>query len=102
MILDSRFVAEHLRFAQRGVFLQGSRVILSQNQTSAILSQNNFALAFKSRSFKATHCYFCANLIYKFSKTTKKIFKKKELIKGIRGCNMSFFKSDCEAINGFN
>ena len=31
-----------------------------------------------------------------------KIFDKKELIKGIRGCNMSFFKCDCEAINGFN
>ena len=102
MILDSRFVAEHLRFAQRGVFLQGSRVILRENETDKILSQNNFALAFESRSFKATHCHFCANLIYKFSKTTAKIFKKKELIKGIRGCNMSFFKSDCEAINGFN
>lgn len=102
MILDSRFIAEHLRFAQRGVFLQGSRVILRENETDKILSQNNFALAFESRSFKATHCNFCANLIYRFSKTTEKIFKKKELIKGIRGCNMSFFKSDCEAINGFN
>lgn len=102
MILDSRFVAEHLRFAKRGVFLQGSRVILSQNQTSKILESNNFALAFKSRSFKATHCNFFAKCIYKISKTTAKIFDKKELIKGVRGCNMSFFKRDCVAINGFN
>ena len=29
-------------------------------------------------------------------------FTKKDFIKGIRGCNMSFFKADCEAINGFN
>ena len=41
-------------------------------------------------------------LIYRTSRLNAKIFDKKELIKGIRGCNMSFFKCDCEAINGFN
>ena len=102
MILDSRFVAEHLRFARRGVFLQGSRVILRECETAQILESKNYALAFESRSFKATHCDFLARLIYAFSKTTAEIFKRKELIKGIRGCNMSFFKADCEAINGFN
>lgn len=102
MIVDSRFIAEHLRFAQRGVFLQGSRVILQENQTAQILNDKNYALAFQSHSLKSAHCNFLANLIYKFSKTTAQIFHKKELIKGIRGCNMSFYKSDCEAINGFN
>lgn len=102
MIVDSRFVAEHLRFARRGVFLQGSRVILQENQTAQILNDKNYALAFQSHSLKSAHCNFFANLIYKFSKTTAQIFRKKELIKGIRGCNMSFYKSDCEAINGFN
>ena len=102
MILDSRFVAEHLKFARRKVFLQGSRVILRENETAQILDTKNYTLAFKSRSFKATHCDFLARLIYATSKTTAKIFRKKELIKGIRGCNMSFFKADCEMINGFN
>lgn len=102
MILDSRFIAEHLRFAKRGVFLQGSRVILRESETANILEAKNYALAFDSHSLKSAHCNFCANLIYAFSKTTAKIFRKKELIKGIRGCNMSFYKSDCEAINGFN
>ena len=102
MIVDSRFVAEHLRFARRKVFLQGSRVILSEAETTQILESKNYALAFDSHSLKSAHCDFCANLIYTFSKTTAKIFRKKELIKGIRGCNMSFYKADCEAINGFN
>ena len=102
IVLDSRFIAEHLRFAKRGVFLQGSRVILRENETAQILESKDYALAFNSRSFKSTHCDFLARLIYGFSKTTAKVFRKKELIKGIRGCNMSFFKRDCEAINGFN
>ena len=102
MILDSRFVAEHLKFARRKVFLQGSRVILREAETTQILESKNYALAFDSHSLKSAHCDFCANLIYTFSKTTAKIFRKKELIKGVRGCNMSFYKADCEAINGFN
>lgn len=102
MILDSHFIAEHLKFARQGVFLQGSRVILREGETEAILETKNHALAFNSHSLKSTHCNVLAHLIYKTSKTTAKIFDKKELIKGIRGCNMSFFKADCEAINGFN
>ncbi|EDP6499285.1 glycosyl transferase family 2, partial [Campylobacter jejuni] len=31
-----------------------------------------------------------------------KIFKKTTLIKGIRGCNMSFFKTDFDKLDGFN
>ena len=63
MIVDSRFVAEHLRFARRKVFLQGSRVILSEAETTQILESKNYALAFDSHSLKSAHCDFCANLI---------------------------------------
>lgn len=102
MILDSRFVAEHLRFAQRGVVLQGSRVILEQNKTNEILKQKDFRFAFNAHSLNSLHCNILANFIYKTSKITADFFEKKDLIKGVRSCNMSFFKIDCEAINGFN
>lgn len=102
MILESHFVGNHLRFAKKGVFLQGSRVILSKAQSEGILNHNNFALAFKTRSFKAFRCDLLSFIIYKTSKITADIFQKTTLIKGVRGCNMSFYKSDCEAINGFN
>ena len=102
MILDSRFVAEHLRFAQRGVVLQGSRVILGQDKTDEILKQKDFRFAFKIHSLNSLHCNILAKFIYKTSKITADFFEKNDLIKGVRSCNMSFFKSDCEAINGFN
>lgn len=102
MILDSRFIKEHLKFAKKGRFLQGSRVILNAKQSDEILKQKDFSLAFKNRSLKAMRCAFLASIVYKRSKIKANIFEKNELIKGIRGCNMSFFKSDCEGINGFN
>lgn len=43
-----------------------------------------------------------SNFIYKTSKTTTCVFEKKDLIKGVKGCNMSFFKQDWLDLNSFN
>ncbi|WP_257942236.1 putative two-domain glycosyltransferase [Campylobacter lari] len=102
MILEKNFINDHLKFAQRKVFLQGSRVILNENESKELLSKNDFSLAFDKKGFKNQRNIFLAKCVYKFSRLTKKIFKKSQLIKGIRGCNMSFYKSDFEAIEGFN
>lgn len=67
-----------------------------------ILEKNDFKLAFKSSHFKSKQCYILSFLVFKISKITAKVFDKKDLIKGVRGCNMSFYKRDCERINGFN
>ncbi|HEC1747465.1 glycosyltransferase [Campylobacter sp. IFREMER_LSEM_CL1846] len=102
MVLEKSFVADHLKFAQKKVFLQGSRVILNEKESKELLSKNDFSLAFNKKGFKNQRNIFLAKCIYKFSKLAKKFFKKSQLIKGIRGCNMSFYKSDFEAIEGFN
>ncbi|EAK0442789.1 glycosyltransferase [Campylobacter lari] len=102
MILEKSFIADHLKFAQKKVFLQGSRVILDENKSKELLNKNDFILAFDKKGFKNQRNTFLAKCVYKFSKLTKNFFKKSQLIKGIRGCNMSFYKSDFEAIEGFN
>lgn len=104
MILEPHFVLDHLESARKGVFLQGSRTILDSNDSKDLLDSNNNAYkkAFNLGGFKARRLQFLKNLIYKTSRLDSRIFKKKTLIKGIRSCNISFFKSDCEAINGFN
>ncbi|WP_291952567.1 glycosyltransferase [Campylobacter sp.] len=102
MILEKDFVKNHLEFAEKKVFLQGSRVILDEKESKELLDKNDFNLAFVKKSFKNQKNTFLAWCVYKFSKLDKKIFKKSQLIKGIRGCNMSFYKSDFEAIDGFN
>ncbi|EHP8625328.1 glycosyl transferase family 2, partial [Campylobacter jejuni] len=92
----------HLEFAKRKVILQGSRVILNKNESEEILKNNNYSLAFNKKGFKNQRSIFLAKCVYKFSKLTKKFFKKSQLVKGSKTCNMSFYKSDFEAIEGFN
>lgn len=102
MIVESHFVQDHLCFAKKGVFIQGSRVILNQNITEHIMHTQDIHHAFTQGGFKAKRIAFISSFIFKFSTKRACFFDKKDLIKGIRGCNMSFYKSDCEAINGFN
>ena len=100
MILDKNFIKDHLSFAKEKTFLQGSRVLLDEKSSKDILSKKDYKKAFSLSSMKRLK--FLAKLLYKNSKIDEEIFDKKELVKGVRGCNMSFFKKDCEDINGFN
>lgn len=108
MIVHPSFVHDHIAFAKPKVFLQGSRVILDSHTSQTILqnkqqNQNDaYAYTFGHGGFKAKSCKILAQWVYQNSKVDSKFFAKKDFIKGIRGCNMSFYKRDCEAINGFN
>lgn len=115
MVLESHFIDDHLRFAHKGMFVQGSRVILDSVITQEImqthtqdsknfagLSADSYKKAFSTRPFKSRRITFLAKLLFNFSSKNARYFKRKDFIKGIRGCNMAFFKSDCVAINGFN
>lgn len=108
MILEKSFIKDHLNFAKKGVFLQGSRVILTKKETQKILrfcklrKDSAYKIAFRKFNFKAWRWSFLAKFIYKKSKIKADIFEQSDFIKGVKGCNMSFFKSDFEAIGGFN
>lgn len=111
MIVEQDFIKDHLAYAKSGVFLQGSRILLGEYITQTITqSPKHFDLAFcqsgikgklKDR-LKAKRNALLTSLILRFSCIKANVFDKKDLIKGIRGCNMSFYKQDCLAINGFN
>lgn len=108
MILEPHFVADHLAYAKPKVFLQGSRVITNSHTSESMLhthqegEKNAYKRAFGLGGFKARRCKILSRFVYRTSRIDSEFFTKKDFIKGIRGCNMSFFKADCEAINGFN
>ncbi|EDO9367200.1 glycosyltransferase [Campylobacter coli] len=102
MILEKNFITDHLKFASLKTILQGSRTILDENESKEILKGNDFKLAFNKKNLKNKKNDFLAYLIYNFSKIDKIFFKKSQLVKGSKTCNMSFYKSDFEAIEGFN
>ena len=96
MILHPEFIQDHINNAELGYFIQGSRVLLTENATSNALKDINIQFLFFSQGIQnrknAIHSNFLSKL---FS-------KKKNYLRGIKTCNMSFFKKDCTNINGFN
>ncbi|MCR6573839.1 glycosyltransferase family 2 protein [Campylobacter insulaenigrae] len=102
MILEKDFIKNHLEFACKKTILQGSRMILNEKESKELLEKNDFSLAFIKKGFKNKKNTFLAKLVFKFSKIKKNFFEKHKLVKSSKTCNMSFYKSDFEAIDGFN
>lgn len=99
MLLNEFFIQDHLDRAVHGQFLQGNRILLSEEETNniiAIKEHDEFAYkkAFEHKSYKNRRNSLFSSLIYNFSYIDKKFFKKHSLIKGSKSCNISFYKDD--------
>jgi glycosyltransferase involved in cell wall biosynthesis len=96
MILHPRFLDDHVKNARIGYFIQGSRVLLTKKKTSEVIVKNKTSFIFFSlglmNRLNAIHSSFLS-----------RIFSiKRNYSKGIKTCNMSFYKKDLIDINGFN
>jgi glycosyltransferase involved in cell wall biosynthesis len=96
MVLHPKFIEDHISHAESGYFVQGTRVLLTQSTTQDALVEMKTNFSFLSSGIQnrknAIHSNFLSRL---FS-------KKKNYLRGIKTCNMAFFKQDCININGFN
>jgi len=96
MVLHKDFVSDHIKNAIKGFFIQGSRVLLNETVTKKALKDMTKKFIFfqtgLSNRKNAIHSNFLSKAL---SFTSIKIT-------GIRGCNMSYFKSDFIKVNGFN
>ena len=96
VILHSNFIQDHIVVAESGYFIQGSRVLLTEQKTKKTLEKNNIHFSFFSAGIKNRK-----NSIH--SEVLSIIFsKKKNHLNGIKSCNMAFYKKDFFDINGFN
>ena len=96
MLLHKDFVKDHVSNAEQGFYIQGSRVLLEKIKTNEILISKIITFSFFEAGIKNR-----LNAIH--SKLLSKIFtSKKNFLRGVKSCNMSFYKSDCIKINGFN
>lgn len=98
MLLSRDFIADHLRVAQKNIFVQGSRVLLSEKKTNELLRDPHFELPrwYQAGVLKRRSTIRLPWIAYRIAH-----FKTKNL-HGIRGCNCSFFRDEALAINGFN
>lgn len=96
-IPDIHFIEDHNKYKMKGSFIQGHRVLLGKNISQYITYKD---------------CNFNKLFRYMFNGEVKNILNALRLpiplirishgLKGIRGCNMSFYKSDFLSVNGYN
>ena len=96
MILHPEFINDHVKNAKSSFFIQGSRALLTEYKTNEVINSNQIKLNFFANGIKnrlnSFHSKFLSNL---FS-------NKKNHLKGIKTCNMSFYRKDAISVNGFN
>lgn len=97
VILHKNFIFDHVSQAEKGCFLQGKRVLLSEKYTQDIIDKKVFyPPSLWSRSIGNRK-----NLIH--SKLLSRLLtRRKTFDKGIRSCNLSMFKSDFIRVDGFD
>lgn len=96
-IPDIHFVEDHNKYKMSGSFIQGHRVLLGKNISNYITYKN---------------CNFFSLMRFVMNREVKNVsnalrlpiplIKISQGLKGIRGCNMSFYKKDLIAVNGYN
>jgi glycosyltransferase involved in cell wall biosynthesis len=96
MILHPLFIKDHIKNAKKNRYIQGSRVLLSEEKTKTVLKNKQIIFHFFERGLlnrkNAIHSDFLSKLFSKNKKT----------LKGSKTCNFSMFKEDILKINGFD
>jgi glycosyltransferase involved in cell wall biosynthesis len=97
MVLHKQFIKNHKNAARINTFVQGSRVILTEQLTRQALTNKHISFSpFQQGIINRLNAMHIGSLSALFS------LRKKTKLKGIRGCNMAFWKDDVLRVNGFN
>lgn len=97
MLLHQDFIKEHCIHAKKSTFIQGARILLSSSLSQQILKEKEIpSLSFYSSNIQNRINAIHSNLLSKLLSHTGRSHK------GIKTCNMSFYRSDCISVNGFN
>ncbi len=89
ILLDKNFISDHLRFAKKRRLVIGRRQQISHGDTQTFCQAKNLTPipSFRNRLVAILH-----HLIL-YNSTS---------IKGVRGCNMAYWKEDAVSINGYD
>jgi glycosyltransferase involved in cell wall biosynthesis len=98
IIIHPKFIQEHLQQMEQGFFIRGSRILLDEKHTQQYIATQKTNLHFLSpgvqHRFNAIHSKLLSKIVFAISD--------KQSPNNVIGCNMSFFKKDFVAVNGYN
>lgn len=103
-IPDIDFVRQHRRLMERGCFVNGSRVLLSESFTREVITGSVFVQDGSARFWLRRRIAGDASKLSSLLRLPDFSFRKQRnfVWRGIRSCNMGVWRSDFEAINGFD
>jgi glycosyltransferase involved in cell wall biosynthesis len=97
-IVNRHFISDHLSLAEKGCFIQGKRMHVSSRSVKGFHSghaNSPLTLLRMALSGRISNIHHLIRLPFLPAVKNRKL-------KGIKSCNMSFFKKDIFAVNGFN
>jgi len=99
VVLHPHFIRDHSNHLAPNRFIQGSRVLLSEYLTRQSISKKR--ICFSPFTKGTTNCLnaISSKLLSPFA---SELYSKKQNHRGVRGCNMSYWKSDLIKVNGFS
>lgn len=96
MVAERHFIADHRAFARPGCFVQGSRVLTDEALTARMLAGQCTELGFFERGIeRRRHTLRMPWLARLYARPGRRQ-------RGIKSCNMGFWRDDLIRLNGFN
>jgi len=96
MLAHREFIADHRAFAQRGSFVQGSRVLTGARCAMHLLAQQQLDVGFFTLDIeRRRHTLRVPTLARAYARPHTREA-------GIKSCNWGFWRDDLLALNGFN
>ena len=96
IILNKNFVHDHLKAAKKGFFISGNRVLLNKELANKILKNKQIRFKFFTKGLEKRP--YAMRLL--FIDSVLKV--KPNHTSTIIGCNLSFWREDFMAVNGYN
>lgn len=99
-ILHPLFMADHMRLAKPNTFVCGTRGMIDETMTKELIETGTLPNPLKfnnhlSKKFNTIYNPTLASLHYWFQRSRKNYLY-------VKGCNMAFWKTDLEKVNGHN
>jgi glycosyltransferase involved in cell wall biosynthesis len=95
-ILHPDFIRDHVNFARANQFLYGSRVNIKESHLADLFTHKNVRFSAFSKGIKKRTRALRLPLLARFYRANDQLSKK------LRGCNLSFYRSDFINVNGYN
>jgi glycosyltransferase involved in cell wall biosynthesis len=96
VILDPHFISDHLRLAESGTFVRGTRAHLRPAMTEQAIKKKQFRFHYYSKGVKHRNNAF-RSVVFSALGITKQMSSH-----SVRGSNLAFWKEDFVKVNGYN